>query len=104
MNISKNIKEAFKNNFFLKIKIENHVSGFRVSLSDIELGEITNITGSSLETTILKCLDSLDEISNKKKKQKMMLLENKKKTIQKELELVNKELSSFKLDLFRDKI
>ena len=104
MNISKNIKEAFKNNFFLKIKIENHVSGFRVSLSDIELGEITNITGSSLETTILECLDSLDEISNKKKNQKMMLLENKKKTIQKELELVNKELSSFKLDLFRDKV
>lgn len=104
MNISKNIKEAFKNNFFLTIRIENHVSGFRVSLSDIELGEITNITGSSLETTILKCLDSLDEISNKKKNQKMMLLENKRKTIQKELELVNKELSSFKLDLFRDKI
>jgi len=104
MNISKNIKEAFKNNFFLTIRIENHVSGFRVSLSDIELGEITNITGSSLETTILKCLDSLDEISNKKKNQKMMLLENKRKTIQKELELVNKQLSSFKLDLFRDKI
>jgi hypothetical protein len=104
MNISKNIKEAFKNNFFLKIKIENHVSGFRVSLSDIELGEITNITGSSLEDTILECLGSLDEISNKKKNQKMMLLENKRKTIQKELELVNKELSSFKLDLFRDKI
>lgn len=100
MSFEKKIKEALDNHPFLKITIENHVTGFRVSLYDFEYGQINSNTGGSFEKITLDCISNLDEIASRKKQLKINLLEQKKESIKRELEKVNKELGSIKLNLF----
>jgi len=96
------IKKYFEKHIFLKISIQNHVSGFRVSISDLDFGEINSETGKSLEDTIVRCLGSFEDIKNKKIKNKINDLEDKKKNIKRELDIVNKELSNIKMSLFKN--
>lgn len=101
LNFQESIKQAFEEYNFLSITIKNHVSGFRVSLYDADVGEICSCTGGDLEKTYNECAKHIARISEEKLLKKIELLEKKKNMYKEELDMVEKELSTIKLGSFK---
>jgi hypothetical protein len=93
MNIHNEIK-CFLADGSRKIVISNHVSGFRVTLSDWQYGETSFDTGSNLESMILTCIDRHDHIVGVKKVEKAKQLAKRKKELRAELEEVSYALNA----------
>ncbi len=93
MNIHNEIK-SFLADGSRKIVISNHVSGFRVTLSDWQYGETSFDTGSNLESMILACIDRHDRFVDIKKVEKAQQLAKRKKELRAELEEVSHALNA----------
>ena len=93
MNIHNEIK-CFLADGSRKIVISNHVSGFRVTLSDWQYGETSFDTGSNLESMILACIDRHDHIVGVKKVEKAKQLEKRQEDLRAELEEVSYALKA----------
>jgi len=85
------------------ITIRYHISGARVSISDFEHGEVISRVKSTVEQALQSCMDDFDESIKLKVSEKVERLEKKRKEIEKELNSISRDISSLKLNYFKDK-